>query len=296
MVYYMKDNTNTDTDPTDANTKKTGLKRQTIDKFYTKPEIANSLVEFVMTNLNLRPEDDLLIEPSAGNGSFIQPLIMTGCDTLFLDISPEHPDIKQQDYLSFNPQGLTTKKIHIIGNPPFGRQSTSAIQFIKHSASFAETISFILPRSFKKQSLMNKVPPMFHLIAEKDIETGSFLVDGTEYKVPCVFQIWKRNSNTCRDVVKKHIPSGYCFVKHTQPHDIAIRRVGVYAGRVVTTNTDELSPQSHYYIKFDKNIELNSALFDVLGEINYKTKECVSGPCSIGQQDIIPEYNKILNR
>lgn len=277
-----------------SNGKKTGLKRQTIDKFYTKPPVAQALMDFVIQHIKLVPEHDLLIEPSAGNGSFIDPLRNTGCDTLFYDISPEHPDVQQQDYLEFNPTGLTTKNIHVIGNPPFGRQSKLAIQFIKHSASFAESFSFILPRSFKKDSMMSKVPPMFHLVAEKDMGNASFLVDGNEYEVPCVFQIWKRYSSA-RKALEKQKPRGYCFVKDTQPHDIAVRRVGIYAGRVISTNTSVLSPQSHYYIKFDKNIELNGALVAVLNSVNYKTKECVSGPCSIGQQDIIPEYNKILD-
>jgi hypothetical protein len=276
-----------------SNEKKTGLKRQTIDKFYTKPSVAQALVDFVLQHIELDTDHDLLIEPSAGNGSFVDPLRKTGCVTWFYDISPEHPDVQQQDYLEFNPAGLTTKKIHVIGNPPFGRQSTLAIQFIKHSALFAESFSFILPRSFKKDSLMSKVPSMFHLVAEKDMGNASFLVDGNEYEVPCVFQIWKRSS-IARAVIEKQKPCGYCFVKYTQPHDIAVRRVGIYAGRVVSTNTSELSPQSHYYIKFDKNVELASGLVAALNSVKYKTKECVSGPCSIGQQDIIPEYNKIL--
>jgi hypothetical protein len=47
--------------------------------------------------------------------------------------------------------------IHIIGNPPFGRQSSTAIKFIKKSCLFCNSLSFILPKSFKKDSLKNKV-------------------------------------------------------------------------------------------------------------------------------------------
>ena len=50
------------------------------------------------------------------------------------------------------------KKIHIIGNPPFGRQSSLAIKFIKKSAEFCDSISFILPKSFKKDSLKKHFP------------------------------------------------------------------------------------------------------------------------------------------
>ena len=48
-----------------------GLKRNTIDKYYTKPEIASQCVELVKEHINIL-KDDLIIEPSAGNGSFIK--------------------------------------------------------------------------------------------------------------------------------------------------------------------------------------------------------------------------------
>ena len=52
---------------------------------------------------------------------------------------------------------LNSRKIHVIGNPPFGRQSSLAIKFIKKSCSFSDTISFILPKSFKKDSMKKSI-------------------------------------------------------------------------------------------------------------------------------------------
>ena len=72
----------------------------------------------------------------------------------FYDIAPEHPAIEQLNFLNFDESILDGKyKTHIIGNPPFGRQSSMAIQFIKKCCSFADSISFILPKSFKKESM-----------------------------------------------------------------------------------------------------------------------------------------------
>lgn len=275
------------------NIPKTGLRRDTIDKFYTKVDVANELVEIVMQYIHLNPSKDFIIEPSAGNGSFINAIKSTRCQCLFLDIKPEHPEVIQQDFITFQPSDqMKANRIHIIGNPPFGRQAKLALQFIKHSASFATTISFILPKSFKKQSIQDKIPPFFHLLAEKDINSQSFTVDCMDYNVPCVFQIWEYKP-TPRLKAEKIVPEGYIFVKHTEPHNIAVRRVGVNAGRVIVLNTNLLSPQSHYYIRFNKNI--SSDIIELLGKVEYKTKNCVSGPCSISKQDIIREYNTILS-
>ena len=50
--------------------KNTGLKRKTIDKFYTSPHIVNECLNLIKQKINIQ-ETDLCIEPSAGNGSFI---------------------------------------------------------------------------------------------------------------------------------------------------------------------------------------------------------------------------------
>ena len=106
-----------------ANTiQKKGLQRNTIDKYYTKPSVAEQCIAQIQQTLQI-DKNDVIIEPSAGNGAFIpfiQPLVDT---SLFFDIAPEHPNIIQQNYLEYKP--LVTGKIHVIGNPPFGRQSSS---------------------------------------------------------------------------------------------------------------------------------------------------------------------------
>ena len=48
----------------------TGLKRKTIDKYYTSPSIVNECIKLIKENINIQ-ENDLCIEPSAGNGAFI---------------------------------------------------------------------------------------------------------------------------------------------------------------------------------------------------------------------------------
>ena len=47
-----------------------GLNRNTIDKYYTKDSVAELCLNLVRKYIQINP-DDLIIEPSAGNGSFI---------------------------------------------------------------------------------------------------------------------------------------------------------------------------------------------------------------------------------
>ena len=52
----------------------TGLKRDTIDKFYTKQNVAQNCSNIAQQLLNIDNEIDVVIEPSAGNGAFIDSI------------------------------------------------------------------------------------------------------------------------------------------------------------------------------------------------------------------------------
>jgi predicted RNA methylase len=268
-----------------------GLKRNTIDKYYTKDSIVELCLALIQKHLTVG-KDDLCIEPSAGNGSFITGIKLMSPNYIFYDLKPENIEIIKQDYLTGNYSDFSSKfnKIHVIGNPPFGRQSSLAIKFIKKSCEFCSSLSFILPKSFKKDSLKKTFPPKFHLILEMDLPEKSFLVDGVEHNVPCVFQIWEKKSHN-RVVTEKLEPINFLFVEKTDNPDISFRRVGVNAG-TIDVNSAEKSIQSHYFIKFTNNKPMLENVAR-LSQITYNFNNTV-GPKSISKQELIKEFNIIL--
>jgi predicted RNA methylase len=269
----------------------TGLKRDTIDKYYTKLDIVEDCKVQIEKHINIK-ENDLIIEPSAGNGSFIKIIKELTKNHKFYDLIPENKEIIKQDFLLLDVDKIIEpyKKIHIIGNPPFGRQSSLAIQFIKKCCEFADTISFILPKSFKKDSNKAKFDKFFHLIYEKDLPENSFSVNGDDCNVPCVFQIWKKKK-TERIIPDKIEPKNFKFVDKTEHHDISFRRVGVYAGKI-DKETNDKSIQSHYFIKFTNNKSVNDNI-KLLEKINFDFNNTV-GPKSINKQELIKEFNKYI--
>ena len=270
-----------------------GLKRNTIDKYYTKPNAVTTCLQYVNTNIGVS-NTDLIIEPSAGNGAFISGIKKMTTNCLFYDLEPENEEIIKQDYLMLNTNNIrekfNTKTIHVIGNPPFGRQSSIAIKFIKKSCEFSDSVSFILPKSFKKDSLQKSFPLCFHLLFEIDIPDNSFLVDGVEHDVPCVFQIWQKKDFD-RQVSEKLEPRNFVFVDKNETPDISFRRVGVNAGKI-DKNIEEKSIQSHYFIRFTnkKSVDENILL---LSSINYEFNNTV-GPKSISKQELISKFNPLL--
>ena len=266
---------------------KKGLTRNTIDKFYTKENVVLSCLDIVKQHIKPSYENDLIIEPSAGAGAFIKGIKSLSRNALFYDLEPEdNNEIIKQDYLLLDYTTLNKGigRIHIIGNPPFGRQSSLAIKFIKKSCEFCSSISFILPKSFKKDSLKKSFPLNFHLLNEYDLPEKAFLCNGLEHDVPCVFQIWEKRPCD-RPAMEKLEPSGFVFTKRDDNPDISFRRVGVNAGVIDTLKLEEKNIQSHYFIKFTnkKNIQEN---IQELSKITYVFNNTV-GPRSISKQELL---------
>ena len=128
-----------------------------LDQFYTKPEVVDRVLSLINCSLF-----DYVVEPSAGAGDFLRRLPK---DTrVGIDLEPADPEIEQGDFFDFKP--ATTKNVLTIGNPPFGKNSSLAVKFFNHAASFSDCIAFIVPRTFRKPSIINRLHQNFHLIEE----------------------------------------------------------------------------------------------------------------------------------
>ena len=272
----------------------TGLKRNRTDKFYTKTSVVDKCILSIRESMALGGDEKCsIIEPSAGNGAFIEGIKELTQSYMFYDIEPQHSEIVEHDFLKLDLDSMCRETFDkhsykvFVGNPPFGRQSSLAIQFIKKCAPVANFICFILPNSFKKESMKKHFPLNFSLIHQHDLDDNSFVINGEEHDVPCVFQIWKRGVEN-RVVPSKLEPSRFKFVKKEDGHDISFRRVGVNAG-AIDKKTDDKSFQSHYFIKFDEDVDQETTITKLKGII-YETGNTV-GPKSISKQELIKEFN-----
>ena len=239
------------------------------DKFYTKSSVAAACVRELEKHAV-----GVWIEPSAGSGAFVDT---TDRSVVAMDIEPAREGILQQDFLTWtSPYTECT----LFGNPPFGRQSSLARKFIRHGSTFADVIGFILPRSFTKPSMQRAFPLEFHLVHESPVEENAFLVNGQSHNVPCVFQIWKRMG--VPRAVPVEVDTTWTYVKKTEPHDIAIRRVGVYAGRCLRPD-ESLSAQSHYFIRLPEGSDV-TVIVDHVSKNVFPSN--TTGPRSLSKAEI----------
>lgn len=269
-----------------------GLNRVKTDQFYTKPKVAKECVSLFREHVEVG-EHDLVVEPSAGCGSFVCEMRKHFKNMYACDIEPKSdPSIVCADFLANDIVfSGDYAKIHVLGNPPFGRQSSLAKQFIKKCTQFAATIAFILPRSFKKDSFKASFSQCFHLKFEQDLKPKSFcLVDGMEYDVPCVFQIWERRDSE-RTAIHVDPPSCFSFVRKSENPTFALRRVGGNAGSICEDSIDK-NEQSHYFIRLNDDIDTNDFLVRY-SKIQFQHNNTV-GPKSISKKEFTAHLNKLF--
>ena len=161
------------------------IKSKKFDAYYTNELAVNLCMTSYCKIVSIDSESDLVIEPSAGAGSFCNKIQNVCQNKIYLDINPKNVDILKQNFLTFELNTSKYKKIHIIGNPPFKQLSS----FIRKASEIGDFIGFILPLSFKKDSQQKKFPLNFHCIFLEELPKNSFLFENKVVNVPAVFQI-----------------------------------------------------------------------------------------------------------
>lgn len=268
------------------------FRKNTKDQFYTNIEIAKECIRHIQSIIE-NVEEYMWIEPSAGNGSFYHNIPESVCDKIGMDIEPQAEDIIEQNYLTWTPIiRNNTKKVLIFGNPPFGRQSSTAKDFIKKSCKFADVIAFILPKSFVKPSMNNVFDLKFHCMYSNELAKDAFILNNSKYDVPCVFQIWQKK-DTQREIEKIIKPYKFTYIKATGQYNIAFRRVGGLAGKCYHNNGTKYSSQSHYFMKFDD--DLMSFIDEIISKINeYTFPSNTVGPRSLSKTEINTVVNTVI--
>lgn len=269
-------------------TTKSGGQKHSLDKFYTSLPIAKYCIDKVSIE-----DYNTIIEPSAGSGAFSNQI----ADCIAMDIHPEHSNIIKQDWLTYKHIKAPSEKVLVIGNPPFGQQNSLAIEFINKASEFADRVAFVLPISFKKQSIQNRLDPYLHLVYEEVLPNNSFLLKGEVYDVKCVFQIWDKQDIPRDKPSRKELNTNnlFSFVKKLDNPDIAIQRIGGNAGKAfaIPENRNE---SSHYFAKFHKKVskEEKTRIVSRLNKLVYDSRDYAVGPRSLSKQEINVEINTIF--
>lgn len=264
------------------------------EQFYTPSDLAenlaSSLLQFV-PDLAARS----VIEPAGGTGSFIRAVRRLGVtDVLSFDIEPKFEGVTKSDFLSVDLTGVAAHSAIAISNPPFGRNNSLSIPFFNHAASACDTIAFIVPRSWRKWSVINRLDRNFHLVSDIDVKVD--YVDelgkpvGSKLRLNTCFQVWQYSADAQRAKIAVEDRGVVIKVKAAEA-DVALTIFGFGCGRVLT-DFDRQPNSTRMFLKlghpralealqavdfsrFYRNTAYTEAL--ALPEINYLLNEYIFG-------------------
>ena len=158
------------------------------DEFYTKPETVLLCLQ-ELKKLYFFENEDVIVEPCAGDGAFLSILCLLTDFVVGYDLNPKSKYILKQDFLTLeSPAKPINSKMYVVGCPPF--EETLLQAFLQKSCEFADVIAFIVPKTFKSSF------PNFNHIKTIDLPNNSFRIipedESIELSIPCEFQIWER--------------------------------------------------------------------------------------------------------
>jgi len=268
-----------------GNTRVTGK-----EQYYTPKPLARELVAQIENVLGPLAGKTVL-EPAGGTGAFIEAVIDRGVERVIsFDIEPLHELVTEGSFLD---QQILDRNLITISNPPFGRNNSLSIPFFNHAANSSDAICFIVPRSWRKWSVTNRLDLRFELVLDIDLDIdyvdASDEALSTKSHLATCFQVWKKTGQT-RKLVK--VVDKGIIEKVTPDHaDVSLTIFGYGCGKVKTEfekvpNTTQMflklqHPQalqaleSVDYSRFFKNTAYTEALS--LQEINYLLNEAIYG-------------------
>ena len=269
------------------------VREEGLDKFYTLPKYSKLCIDKVCELYDITLWD-LIVEPSAGNGSFLHQIPSE--NKIGIDISPEDANIIKQNFFEYIPPS-NMKNILVIGNPPFGKVCSLAIQFFNYSAKWANVIAFIVPRTFRKISVQNKLDNMFHLIYDEEIPNTPCWFSPC-LMVKCCFQIWEKKIQKRQIIELPTTHSDWEFLafgpkdENGQPTppsnaDFAIRAYGGNIGEIKINGLDKLRPKSWHWCK--SNIDKNT-LIDIFTNLDFSNSKNTARQNSMGKSELVNLY------
>lgn len=274
------------------------VREEGLNKFYTIPSYSKKCINKVF-ELYDKSNFDLIVEPSAGNGSFFNQLDFE--NKVGIDISPENENIIKMDFFDYQPPTLKNN-ILVIGNPPFGKVSSQAIKFFNHSSKWSNVIAFIIPRTFRRPSVQNKLNKMFHLIYDENVSIKPCCFT-PQIMVKCCFQIWEKKDfeRPFVDLPTKHEDWDFLSFgpidKYGQPTppngcDFAMRAYGGKIGEIKKNKLNELRPKSWHWIKSNINKE---ELLNRFNQLDYSDSLNTARQNSMGRGELVRLYSDFIN-
>jgi Eco57I restriction-modification methylase len=171
----------------------------------------------------------------------------------------------------------------VIGNPPYGKNSSLAVKILNKCCDLTDTIHFVLPRTFRKTSILNRVDPRLSLVQDITVPDNEF----PDSIIPCrQVRIKQDRYRTPIAVQTSHEDLEFTT---KQRANVCVGRVGGGpCGKVFVDGFERRSINSHYFIRAK-----DQSVIDRLLGLSEKFRQAASqtvGVPSLSKDELIAIY------
>jgi hypothetical protein len=239
------------------------------------------------------PKGGTFCVPGAGIGTYIYALIEHGVkpqNIWAVESNSKYAELGalmftrlgvnyiEADYLSWVPG---VKFDAIVGNPPYGKNASLAVKFVNKSAELSDSIHYVLPRTFRKPSILNRIDSHLHLVEDELV--GDEMFGGT---ILTCAQKWER-----RDECRGRIPTvtthpDFKFVT-VDKANLFVGGVGAAAGSVKESGFDHYNTR-HYFLQVTDTVR--ERLVAIQGTLRELARAATVGTPSLSKHELISTY------
>lgn len=255
---------------------------EALDQYFTKIEVVRSC----LSKLDNMSKYDLVVEPSAGNGAFLE--VINHKNKVGLDIDPQHKGVMRADWFEYDVPHRY-KKVLVVGNPPYGQYHKLSSAFIRRAMSFenVRTIAFILPNVYRKHTRQRIIPQHWRIVSITDLGRDCFTLNGKDYHVPTSFFVLDRSDGPDLRVRAPKKITGTRDFDFATPRDFDIFVFGASPKRVIT---DPKPNNRGHYLKAKVPVD---TLIQRIKDVDWRGNSCANGGVFwLTKYEFVEQYDK----
>ena len=255
---------------------------EALDQYFTKSEV----VHRCLVQLGSLSEYDLVVEPSAGNGTFLKAIEHE--NKIGLDIDPQHRSVIQADWFTYEVSD-EYGRVLVVGNPPYGQYHKLSSAFILRAMSFGNvcTIAFILPNVYRKHTRQSIIPQDWRIASILDLGRDCFTLNGKDHHVPTSFFVLDRSEGLDLRVCVPPKITGTRDFDFGTAKDFDVFVFGASPKRVIT---DPKPNNRGHYLKAKVPVAM---LVKRIREVDWKGNSCAKGGVYwLTKHEFVDQYEK----
>ncbi len=255
---------------------------EALDQYFTKATV----VQRCLDELGDLSRYDLVIEPSAGSGAFLN--VVKHKNKIGLDIDPQHEAVVLADWFEYDVQEKYDRVL-IVGNPPYGRYHSLSSAFIRRAFSFenVQTIGFILPNVYRKHTRQRILPPHWRIVSITELGRDCFTLNGKDYHVPTSFFVLDQSEGPDLRVRHPRKITGTKDFDFATSEDFDVFVFGASPKRVIV---NPVPNNRGYYLKAKVPV---STLIERIKGVDWQGNSCANGGVYwLTKYEFAEQYNR----